>query len=324
MYHIAALGELLIDFTPGGDTPDGIMLYQRNPGGAPANVLAMASRMGCTTAFIGKVGCDTFGAYLRAVLESHGIDVSGLVEDPAVPTTLAFVDIDAHGDRSFSFYRNPGADMMLAVQEVRFDIIERSTLFHFGSLSLVQGPCREATEAATAHARNAGRVVSYDPNYRPLLWPSVAAAREAMLQAVPWAHVLKVSDDEATLLTGETDLPSAAEALAHMGPKCVLITRGRQGVYAHTPTMRGNVPAFAVQAVDTTGAGDAFMGSVLARLALAGKAPELLDEAQWAEILEIACAAGSLAATRKGAINAMPDLAAIQECRCSVSRTNSR
>lgn len=321
MYHITALGEVLIDFTPGGTTADGIMLYQRNPGGAPANVLAMASRLGCSTAFIGKVGSDSFGDYLRDVLSSKGIDVSGLVVDAHVPTTLAFVDIDAKGDRSFSFYRKPGADMMLQASEVSFARIAESQIFHFGSLSLVEGPCREATEMATAQARKAGLVVSYDPNYRPLLWPSPEAARTAILRAVPWANVLKVSEEEATLLTRETALPQAAEALAGMGPKCVLITCGRQGVYAHTPSMRGHIPAFAVQAVDTTGAGDAFMGTVLARLALASMLPENLDAEHWHETLEMACAAGSLAATRKGAINAMPDAEAIAECRSTVERT---
>lgn len=321
MYHITALGELLIDFTPGGHTPDGIMLYQRNPGGAPANVLAMASRLGCTTAFIGKVGRDTFGHYLREVLECKGIDAAGLVEDATVPTTLAFVDINASGDRSFSFYRNPGADMMLAPHEVRLDLITQSTIFHFGSLSLVNGPCREATETATEHARKAGCIVSYDPNYRPLLWPSEHAAQKAMLRAVPWARVLKVSEEEATLLTGETDFSAASEMLAAMGPKCVLVTRGRQGVYAHTPTMRGTVAAFAVHAIDTTGAGDAFMGTVLARTALAGVPPETMSKAQWCETLEVACAAGSLASTKKGAINAMPDMEAIQTCRATMGRS---
>lgn len=322
MYHIAALGELLIDFIPGGYTADGILLYQRNPGGAPANVLAMASGLGCSTAFIGKVGRDAFGDYLRSVLQSKGIDVTGLAVDDNVPTTLAFVDIDADGDRSFSFYRNPGADMMLAPHEVRLDSIADSAIFHFGSLSLVKGPCRESTELAASHARKAGRIVSYDPNYRPLLWPFEEEAREAMLRAVPWSHLLKVSEEEATLLTGETVLPKAAEALSAMGPKCVLVTLGRQGVYAHTPGLQGTIPAFAVQAIDTTGAGDAFMGSVLASLALSEKLPETLSAEDWRETLEIACAAGSLVATRKGAINSMPDMQAITTCRNTVKRTS--
>ena len=206
MIDVVALGECLIDFTPNGENTQGIALFARNPGGAPANVLAMNACLGGKTAFIGKVGKDGFGDFLRQTLIDSGIDVSGLAVDEKVPTTLAFVQLDANGDRSFTFYRSPGADVMLTEAEVNTALIDDCTVFHFGSVSMTAEPCRTATLAAARYARQRGKLVSFDPNYRPLLWESTAEAVRQMQAGVELADLLKVSEEEMQLITGETDL----------------------------------------------------------------------------------------------------------------------
>ena len=198
MFDITALGEILIDFTPSGTNGMGMPLYTQNPGGAPANVLAQSALLGSRTAFIGKVGQDSFGTFLRSVMERNGIDTRALVTSEEVHTTLAFVQLDACGDRSFSFYRNPGADILLRESEVDYELIRQSHIFHFGSLSLTDEPARSATVAAVHAARGSGCLISYDPNYRPPLWPSQDAARTAMLKLLPLADILKLSEEELT------------------------------------------------------------------------------------------------------------------------------
>ena len=194
MYDIVALGESLIDFTPAGINEMGMPLFSQNPGGAPANVLAMASKLGRSTAFVGKVGRDAFGRFLQEHMEKAGIDCSALRRDDRVPTTLAFVQLDEYGDRSFSFYRDPGADVMLRPEEVDDTLLEGCRIFHFGSVSLTKEPCRGTTLWAARRAREAGALISYDPNYRPFLWPSVEAARRALCAALELTDILKVSD----------------------------------------------------------------------------------------------------------------------------------
>ena len=213
MYDIVALGESLIDFTPAGINEMGMPLFSQNPGGAPANVLAMASKLGRSTAFVGKVGRDAFGRFLQEHMEKAGIDCSALRRDDRVPTTLAFVQLDEYGDRSFSFYRDPGADVMLRPEEVDDTLLEGCRIFHFGSVSLTKEPCRGTTLWAARRARAAGALISYDPNYRPFLWPSVEAARRALCAALELTDILKVSEEEMCLLTGESTLPGGAEKL---------------------------------------------------------------------------------------------------------------
>ena len=218
MYDIVALGESLIDFTPAGINEMGMPLFSQNPGGAPANVLAMASKLGRSTAFVGKVGRDAFGRFLQEHMEKAGIDCSALRRDDRVPTTLAFVQLDEYGDRSFSFYRDPGADVMLRPEEVDDTLLEGCRIFHFGSVSLTKEPCRGTTLWVARRAREAGALISYDPNYRPFLWPSVEAARRALCAALELTDILKVSEEEMCLLTGESTLPGGAEKLQAMGP----------------------------------------------------------------------------------------------------------
>lgn len=192
MIDIVSLGEILIDFTPNGTNEQGITLFARNPGGAPANVLAMNSKLGGTSAFIGKIGNDAFGAYLKDTLNSNNIDTSGLVTDSEVPTTFAFVQLDKSGDRSFSFYRNPGADMMLNTNEVKKELINDCKIFHFGSVSLTDEPCRKATFDSVAYAKEHGKIISFDPNYRPLLWKDKAESIKIITKAIAFSDILKV------------------------------------------------------------------------------------------------------------------------------------
>lgn len=242
MFDVVALGESLIDFTPNGTNAQGIELFARNPGGAPANVLAMNARLGGKTAFIGKVGKDGFGDFLRQTLVESSIDVSGLVIDEKIPTTLAFVQLDSKGDRSFTFYRNPGADVMLTSAEVNRNLIDDAAIFHFGSVSLTSDPSRTATLEAARYARQQGKLVSFDPNYRPLLWEHPADAVVQMQEGVKLADLLKVSEEEMQLITNESDLARGSQALLEMGPSLVLISLGARVLITGTLWAQGIFP----------------------------------------------------------------------------------
>lgn len=318
MFDVVALGESLIDFTPAGTNDQGMALFARNPGGAPANVLAMRAKLGGKTAFIGKVGSDAFGQFLRGTLERAGIDTSGMLADTAIPTTLAFVQLSSTGDRSFSFYRKPGADIMLCRQEVPPALLRSCRVFHFGSVSLTDEPCRSATLWAARQARQAGALISYDPNYRPLLWQNTETAIDQMLEAMRLAHLVKVSDEELVLLTGTQDLEAGAAKLRGLGPAAVVVTQGAGGAFVQTAAGSVQRPAYPYAAVDTTGAGDAFWGALLSRvdgLGLSGL--QALSANDWVSILDFANAAGSLTITKRGAIPAMPDAEAIRACIAS-------
>ena len=302
MFDVVALGESLIDFTPNGTNAQGIELFARNPGGAPANVLAMNARLGGKTAFIGKVGKDGFGDFLRQTLVESGIDVSGLVIDEKIPTTLAFVQLDSKGDRSFTFYRNPDA-----------------AIFHFGSVSLTADPSRTATLEAARYARQQGKLVSFDPNYRPLLWEHPADAVVQMQEGVKLADLLKVSEEEMQLITNESDLARGSQALLEMGPSLVLVSLGAKGAYYRNAVGAGHLPTYDVPTVDTTGAGDAFMGAI--HYQLRGKDAEdlrTLPAFELEEIVRFGNAAGSLTTTKGGAIPAMPSMVEIQNCIASI------
>lgn len=315
MFDIAAIGELLIDFTPNGQNEQGIALFARNPGGAPANVLAAAARLGRKTAFIGKVGRDGFGDFLCETLKAAGVDVSGLRVSAEVGTTLAFVQLSKHGDRSFSFYRNPGADMLLKPEEVPTEIVDRCRVLHFGSVSLTDEPSRAATFFAVRRAKEQGRLISYDPNYRPLLWKSAQEAKRVLLDGLCFADIVKVSEEELVFLTGHTDLAEGAKALAAGGASLVLVSMGSKGAYYSKQGAARLLPAYDVRTVDTTGAGDAFMGAVLYCLCgLDRTAIRTMDAAQMDEILAFANACGSLATTKMGAIPSLPSLDEIHSC----------
>lgn len=312
MFSVSALGELLIDFTDAGTSAGGQRLFERNAGGAPANVLVALERLGHRTAFLGKVGRDMHGKFLRATLEEQGVDVTGLVLDPDAFTTLAFVALSPDGEREFSFARKPGADTRITPDELARDVISSSHVFHVGSLSLTDEPARSATLEALRVAREAGCVTSYDPNYRANLWPSVEAAVEQMRAVVPQMDLMKLSDEECALLTGLDDPEAAAAALLGLGPKVVAVTLGGAGAYVRCADGGATVPGFAADAVDATGAGDSFWGGFLAGFCESGKRPEEVGVEDAAGFARLGNAVASLCVRKRGAIPAMPARADVE------------
>lgn len=309
---VVALGELLIDFTDVGFSAAGQRLFEQNPGGAPANVLCALARLGLRTAFMGKVGADMHGEYLRRVLQEEGVGTEGLVTTDKAFTTLAFVALEA-GERVFSFARKPGADTQLAPADIDPAALADARVFHFGSLSLTDEPARSATLEAAAQAKAAGAVISYDPNYRAPLWPSEQAAAEMMRKPLPLVDVIKISDAETELLTGLASPEDAARHLAAQGAKLVAVTLGRDGVLLCTGGLCCTVPGFSVEAVDTTGAGDSFWGGFLYQLCARGCSLDGLTEPELREMATFANAVAALCVTRRGAIPALPTLAEVNE-----------
>lgn len=311
MFDIVALGEALIDFAPMGKNAMGCPCFSQNPGGAPANVLAMASKLGARTGFVGKVGNDAFGHFLLKTMDEAGIDTGGVVISSDNPTTLAFVSLSDSGDRSFSFYRNKTADVMLEKEEIKSGILDNARVFHFGSVSMTAEPSRSATFYAVGKARTSGAIISYDPNYRPLLWKSEKEAREVMLKGVPFAHILKVSDEEMLFLTGTKDEEEGTLILADMGPEIVIVTKGADGAFLRMGEYTESFCTIKVDAVDTTGAGDTFLGSFLYSLILkngikTAKQIKKITIEKLREAVIFANIAGSLSTKHKGAIPSMP------------------
>ena len=307
MYDIVALGELLIDFTEHGESENGMALFERNPGGAVANVLAAAAKCGRSTAFIGKVGDDMHGCFLKSALDGAGIDTRGLVTDANTFTTLAFVAIGAGGERCFSFARKPGADTQLEPGEVNADLLRGTRIFHIGSLSLTDEPARSATCYAIGEAKRAGAIISYDPNYRASLWQGEDAARTRMRSVIPYTDVIKISDEETVLLTGESDPGRAAQKLCDSGIPCAIVTLGARGAFVCVQGKPLLVPGYSVPAVDTTGAGDAFWGGFLHSLLKTGKRPYALSLDDAEACARWGNATAALCIQKRGAIPAMPD-----------------
>ena len=306
-YDVMALGELLIDFTENGKSAQGNPLFEANPGGAPCNVLAMLARLGKKTAFIGKVGRDFFGDQLKEALEEVGIDASALRMDEQVHTTLALVHTYPDGDRDFSFYRNPGADMMLTEAEIPEEQIAASRILHFGTLSMTHEGVRAATQKALAAAKKNGVLISFDPNLRPPLWPSLEAAKQQVLCGLGYCDVLKISDNEITWLTGTQDYDEGVAWIRSRYPDIalILVSLGKEGSRAYYGKETVEVPAFVRQdTVETTGAGDTFCGCVLNYILEHGL--QKLSRENLTEMLRFANAAASLITTRKGALRVMP------------------
>ena len=304
-FDVIAMGELLIDFTMNGQSEQGNNLFEACPGGAPCNVLALLNKMGKKTAFIGKVGKDQFGALLRDTITEAGIDASNLMVDENVNTTLAFVHTFPDGDREFSFYRNPGADMMLTADEVNPEVVKDTKVFHFGTLSMTHEGVREATKKAVETAKANGCLVSFDPNLRPPLWSSLDLAKEQMEYGFGKCDILKISDNEIQFVSGKEDYD---EGIAYLQETynipLILLTMGKDGSRAYYKGMRVERPGFSVKAIETTGAGDTFCGSSLNYLV--DHDFENLTEEQLGEMLTFANAAAALVTTKKGAIKAMP------------------
>ena len=312
-YDVTALGELLIDFTENGNSEQGNPLMEANPGGAPCNMLSMIQKLGGTTAFIGKVGKDMFGRQLRQAVESVGIDTRNLMEDEEVHTTLAFVHTFPDGDRDFSFYRNPGADMMLTKEEIQEDLIRNSKVFHFGTLSSTHEGVREATRYAIDVAKEAGCLVSFDPNLRPLLWKTLEDARKEIEYGLSKTDILKISDNEVEFLCGTSDYDEGAKMLIEKyNIPFVCVTLGKDGSRAYYKGMRVEVPGFVQKnTIETTGAGDTFCGCMLHYIIQHGL--EDLTEENLRELLTFANAAASVITTRKGALAVMPSKEEVEE-----------
>ena len=306
LFDVTALGELLIDFTENGISPQGNPVLEANPGGAPCNVLSMLGRLGKKTAFIGKVGRDMFGDQLKAAIEEVGIDTRGLIIDEDVRTTLAFVHTYPDGDRDFSFYRNPGADMMITKNEVSEELIGQSRVFHFGTLSSTHPGCREATRYAISLAKDAGCIVSFDPNLRPPLWKDLACARTEIEYGLSQCDLLKISDNEVEFLFGTTDYDKGAALLEekyHIPLVC--ITLGRDGSRAYYQGQKVTAKPFINEhTIETTGAGDTFCASMI-NYVLEHGLKDLTQEGL-EQMLTFANAAASLVTTRKGALRVMP------------------
>ena len=306
-YDVVALGELLIDFTENGTSAQGNPVFEANPGGAPCNVLAMLRKLDRCCAFVGKVGNDMFGQQLKAVAEEAGIDMSGLRMDDTVHTTLAFVKTYEDGDRDFSFYRNPGADMMLTEDELPMDMIRDTRIFHFGTLSMTHEGVRQATRAAVLAAKQAGAIISFDPNLRPPLWDSLNEARAQMLWGLSQADVVKIADNEIEFLTDTSDYDKGASLLRERFPgiRLLNVTAGANGSYAFCGDRKTFVPSFLLGGtIETTGAGDTFCASVLDFVLAHGT--DGLSKDDLKAMLRFANAAAYLVTTRRGAIRSMP------------------
>ena len=308
-FDVVALGELLIDFTENGQSGQGNSLFEANPGGAPCNVLAMLSKLGKRCAFIGKVGDDMFGKLLRETAESVGIDCGGLVTDENARTTLAFVKNTPDGDRDFSFFRSPGADMLLSEEDLKVDLLKDTAAFHFGSLSLTHEGVRAATRKALALAKSAGAVISFDPNLRPPLWNgNLNDAKEQIAWGLSQCHLAKIADNELLFLTGESDFYKGAEIILAQYPniRLLCVTAGADGSYAFYGGEKVFVPSFRLGGtIETTGAGDTFCACVLYHVLERGL--DGFNEDSLRGTLRFANAAAYLVTTKKGAIRSMPE-----------------
>ena len=311
-YDVTALGELLIDFTENGLSGQGNALFEANPGGAPCNVLAMLKKLGRSCAFVGKVGEDMFGHLLRDVASEAGICMDYLVFDKDARTTLAFVKTFENGDRDFSFYRNPGADMELSADELPLNVIANSRIFHFGTLSMTHEEVRRATKKAVDAAKESGALISFDPNLRPPLWKSLEEAKEQAAYGFTQCDILKISDNEIQWFTGETDFDAGIRKLreAYDIP-LIMLSMGRDGSRAYYKNLCVEVPSFLQkETIETTGAGDTFGACCLHYVLKYGL--ENLDEKKLTEMLTFANAAASIVTTRKGALRVMPEVEEVE------------
>lgn len=320
-FDVCALGELLIDFTENGISQQGNPIMEANPGGAPCNVLAMLNKLGYKTAFIGKVGKDIFGRQLKNLVSEIGINITGLAEDKVVNTTLAFVHTLEGGDREFSFYRNPGADMMLNESDVKPEIIENSRIFHYGSLSMTNAVCEAATKKAIDIAEKAGCILSFDPNLRENLWDSLDTAMEKIEYGLNHCNILKISDNEIQWLTGEMDFDKAIASLREKyNIPLILLSLGKNGSRAYSKTGYAFAPITPAETIETTGAGDTFCGCILSKILEYGMKDFSDDELK--EMLVFANTAAAIVTARKGALKVMPEREEIEklikrECDCN-------
>lgn len=310
---IAAFGELLVDFTPAGISQQGMCLFEQNPGGAPANMLAAAVKFGLTTAFIGKVGQDLHGDFLKATLAKAGINTANVIQDENYFTTLAFVNLKENGEREFSFARKPGADTKLCMKEIDKCLLENTRVFHVGSLSLTDDPSRTATYEALNLAKSNGAIISYDPNYRAALWNDQETAQLRMQSVLPYVDMMKLSDEETALLTPYQDPEEALQYLLRQGVRLAAITLGSNGALIGNANGMVKADGFSCHAVDTTGAGDSFWGGFVASYLQSETELEHLTCEQMLHFGRVGNAVASLCVERRGGISAIPDMREIRE-----------
>ncbi|MET3728088.1 sugar/nucleoside kinase (ribokinase family) [Fictibacillus halophilus] len=311
--EVLSIGELLIDFTPVGASANGKPIYEQNPGGAPANVAAALAKWGRATSMIARVGNDFFGEDLITTLENHYVDCSLISTDGDIPTTLAFVKLNAEGNRSFSFYRKPGADLMLRKEDIDKAYIKRCKILHFGSVSLTGGTSREATWHAVEQGIENSKIISFDPNIRELLWKDQDEMKEQIKKGLSKAHLVKMSDEELYFVTGEKELEKAAKLITDAyAIQLLIVTLGAEGSYYLFEEKTGFIQGYRVRATDTTGAGDVFWASVLHQLLEKISLLEL-QEKDIRNILQTANAVGALTTLKKGAIPSIPTLDEIEQ-----------
>lgn len=314
MADVVAIGELLIDFTCVKTDDDGYPTMAAHPGGAPANFLAALAKFGTSAALLGKVGNDAFGKALIQTLKKAGIETEALVVDDNVFTTLAFVTLDEHGDREFSFARKPGADTCLHEDELNYDMIDKAKVFHFGTLSLTDEPSRSATYKAVSYAKEHGKLITFDPNLRKPLWKNLADAKKQMLWGLEQADVVKISDEEVAFLFGMEPEQGSEYILNQYGVGLVFVTCGANGCYFRNKLACGHVPSLkGIQVKDTTGAGDIFGGSAVWKILQLKQDPETLSEAQLRDVVGFACASAGLSTTKSGGISSVPSLEDIRK-----------
>jgi fructokinase len=307
---VISLGEALIDFIPLDSTN---MAYQKSPGGAPANVAVGVARLGAKATFLGKVGQDVLGRFLKETLDLYGVNTSSMLFTEDVRTGVVFVTLAENGERSFDFYINPSADRFLHEKELNETIFTEHKILHFGSISLISEPARGATKKAVALAKENGMVVSYDPNLRLGLWDSEEKAREMMTSMLPEADVLKISEEELQFITGENDITKGVDALSSYNIPLIFVTLGAKGSYAFTKEGSVFTPALKVEAIDTTGAGDAFVSGILYCLNEYEGTLDSLSLQEVEQMARFASVSGALAASTKGAMTALPTLEQVQE-----------
>ncbi len=312
MADILAIGELLIDFTAITEK-NGDIYYKQNAGGAPANVVCMAAKLGASTGFIGKIGKDMFGNYLKGILEERKVDTRGLILDKDFSTTLAFVKNGSHGERDFVFYRRNSADLNMKFSEVNLKLIDECKIFHFGALSLTAEPSKSATINAVEYAKAKGKIISYDPNWRPILWQSKEQAVQAMKNVLRYVDIIKVSEEELQIITDCGNLLPAIAKLLNMGIKIVCITQGAKGCIIATKSSVELYPAYKVDSVDTLGSGDSFLGGFLYKLLEKSKDITELTSDELYEMSDFANACGAITSMEHGAIPAMPDLKEVED-----------
>lgn len=324
-FDVIALGELLIDFTPAGVSELGFPFYECNPGGAPANVLIAVSRQGGNTAFIGKVGNDNFGKLLKKTLNNAGVNTNHIRTDSNIPTTMAFVSLDKKGNRSFSFARNPGADIMLQQSEVDKKLIQHAKIFHFGSISCTDEPSRSATLHALKTAQENNLIISYDPNLRLPLWETANIAKDTILSLMKYANIVKICDEEFEFLTGTKDYEQYAQSfMQKYSIDLLFVTLGSKGAYYQIGDMSDTLCTYDAKVTDTTGSGDTFVGTILYKISKLNKKLTAITKDEIENIVDHANAAGSMATTKKGGIPSIPTTSEILSCIKNVKKLEEK